>query len=207
MHGAVVEEAACEEQPQSLEELSSGRVVYHRDVEQSAVGHRAGCLSVAVSIAYADGHHRAVDLLIVHLQPHLVVMAVEEHEHQRREECQVTAAQHLASLSAQVHDVGGKADVHAVEEISADVPVVSAVVADAAQVNLPHSVTDEPVYGLRVVLLVEAPIAGEVVHHAVGYESQVYLLTDALLLVHEAVHGIVKCRVAAHDDDGRVAVV
>ena len=57
----VVEYFPAIEQIESLYQLCHLRVVDHRDIEQSVVGHGAGCEPISLCIAYAYCHHLSVD--------------------------------------------------------------------------------------------------------------------------------------------------
>ena len=80
-------------------------------------------------------------------------------------------------------------------------------ISDAPQVYLAHTVLDQPVYSILRLAFPEVPIAGKVVHHAVGYHTEGYLVAHLFLRLHQTVDGIVQRRVASHDDDGLVPVV
>ena len=206
MHGAVVEELASHEEIDALEELRHLWVVDHRDVELSVVGHGVGCLAVAEGVANADGHHLSLHLVGVDLQVHLVLQSLEDHQDEREEERQRARAEVVARLAAQVHDGCHESDVDAVQEVAAAMVALLADVANAAEVDLADAALLQPADGLLHVVLVELPEVRKVVHHAIGHHAQHNLLALLLVNLHEAVHGIVQCRVASHDDDGLIAV-
>ena len=207
VNAAVVEELAAHEEVEAFDELRHAGMVDHAHVEQSVIRHGVRRLSVACSVADADGHHVALHGVGVYLQVHAVLESLENHEHERAEERERARTEEVACLSAQVHDGSDESDVDAVEEVAAARLAVLVGVAYAAEVNLAHATLLEPLDGLLVVALAESPEMGEVVHESVGYHAERNGLAYASLGEHEAVDGVVKRRVAADDDNSLVSAI
>ena len=81
------------------------------------------------------------------------------------------------------------------------------VIVYAAHVDGPHAMFLEPVDGLFQIALLEVPIAGKVVDDTIGNDAQRNSVTHLFLFMHQAVYGIVQCRVTACHHDGFVAVM
>ena len=69
----MVEEFAAHEEVEALDELRHAGMVDDAHVEQSVIRHGVGRLSVACSVADADGHHVALHGVGVYLQVHAVL--------------------------------------------------------------------------------------------------------------------------------------
>ncbi len=206
MDGAMVEKTAGDEQPQTAEQLHQLWVIDNGDIEHAIIGHGTGGLAISMGVAHTDGHHPAVYRLVIHVQPHLVVLAVEYLQNNGHDEREGTGPEDTACLLPEVHDVGRRADVNTVQEIPMMFHALLVGKVYASQVYLAASVGCQPAYGLGIVRVGKSPVAGKIVQAAVGYYTQHHLLADATFFMHEAVDGIVQGRVSANDDDGFVAI-
>ena len=114
--------------------------------------------------------------------------------------------QQRTRLPTQIHHVGNESYVDTVEEVAMAVFVFLIGITNTAQIDGTDTAFYQPVDGLFHIVVVEAPIACEVVHHTIGNNSQGNLVAHLFLFCHQAIDGIVQCRVATHDDDGLITI-
>ena len=164
-------------------------------------------LSIAGATTHTDGHHVTVNGVGIDLQVHLVVEAMKGHHHNRSKEGQGTRTQQRTGLTALVHNVGNETDVDTVQEIAPGIVACLILITHTAQIDLTYTVLYQPINGLLNLALLEVPITGKVVKHAIGNDAQGNCLAHLGTNLHQAVHGIAQCRIATHQDDGLIAVV
>ena len=82
VNAAMIEYLTLHKQVETSENLHYLRLVNNRHVEHAIVWYGAGCLSVAVGIAYAHGHHFMVDSAAVDSDFHCILHALEQKQQQ-----------------------------------------------------------------------------------------------------------------------------
>lgn len=182
-------------------------MVYDAHVQHAVVRHGVRRLSVAGRVADAHRHDVALDVVMIDLYVHAIFQTLENHQYEGEHKRQRTRSEIVAGLTTEVHYGSYQSDVDAVEEVAAASLTLLIGISYASEVNLAHMTLLQPLDGLAVVALAESPEMGEVVHQSVGNNAEHDTLTHTRIVLHQAVHGIVKRRVASYDNNRFVAVV
>ena len=182
-------------------------MVNQRHIEHAIVRHSTGRLPVSRAATDAHGHDLAVDDVAVDADIHLIFHAMENHEENRYNERQRARPQQRASLSAKVHHIGNESYVDTIQEIAMALLPLLIGISDTSQVDAAHAALYQPVDSLLQIALSEIPVACKIVHFAIGNDTQCYLVTLLTIYLHQTIDGIVECGVAAHDNNGFVAIV
>lgn len=111
-------------------------MIDQRDVEHAVVGYGTGGLSITWATTDAHGHYFAVDDVAVNLDMHLILHTVEDHKEDRHYESKSLGTQEGTSLTTKIHNVGNKANIDTVEEVTVTAFSLLVLIADTAQSTL-----------------------------------------------------------------------
>ena len=88
MDASVIQEFSLDKEIESLKELCHFGMINHRYIQQAVIGYGIRSLSVALTVAHADGHDLTLDHIRIDLQLHLVVESLEDHQQELKDERQ-----------------------------------------------------------------------------------------------------------------------
>ena len=207
MYTAVIQELSLYKQIDSFHQLGHLRMINHRYIKQAIIRNGIRSLPISGSIAHTYGHHLTSYLVCIDFYIHKIFHPLEYQKYEREHKRQRSRAENMVCLPTEIHYRSYQSHIHAIQEIAVAVLILRVLISYATEVYLANPSCNQRVDGLFNLMFVEVPEMSEVVHHSVWNHTERNTIAHPFLNEHQTVYGIIKSRVATHDNDSLITIV